>query len=164
LFSVRWDFSIFSCTKNTDKQQVSGSTKPIDSLAIPLRTGTWWKYQRNDSSQGTDANHPVCCILKFKEESFELVTVLNQTQYLDTSFDAITNSVRYDKVNSIMLEVKNTTKGTVDTNFLFYNNDTLKIKGRFYTYAIKVPMIDGQKYKFGDYAYTESNYVKMIHQ
>lgn len=59
-----------------------------------------------------------------------------------------------------MLEVQNLSKKTLDTNYLFYNNDSVKIKGKYYNYIIKVPLLDGEKIDWGTYAFSESNYVK----
>ena len=146
---------LFSCNKN------GGTPKPtIDSLSIPLNIGTWWKYQRNDTSRGADGSRPVCCSLLFIDSSIEQITVIGKTQYIDTIADITNSIIRFDKVNAFMLDVKNLTKGTVDTNYFFYNNDTFKIKGKTYSFAIKLPLVDGQQYNFGPNVFEETYIVK----
>ena len=92
-----------------------------DSLPIPLTIGTWWKYQRVDSS---NSYGPFGYNWKNNDSSIELITVIGKTPFVDVYYEFINNieRKRYDTVNAFMLEVKNLTKGTLDTIHAFYNN------------------------------------------
>ena len=122
----------------------------LDSLPIPLTIGTWWKYQRNDSSY----NYPCYNCVEYnytnnytkRDSSIELVTVIGKTTIVDSAQETISPwRKRYDTVESFMLEVKNLTKGTLDTIHAYYYNAQFIIKSNkdFFELFIHVPISEG---------------------
>ncbi len=152
---------LFSCKKDSISSQTPPPPPPppfvdsfllhpplvLDSLPISFTTGTWWKYQRNDSARGTPPGFPICCVLYNIDSSIELLTVIGQVPYIVTVNEIKNNIItrtRYDTVNAFMLEVKNLTKGTLDTNYAYYYNSSFNLQGKneFSNY-IHVPIIEG---------------------
>ncbi|MEI8075349.1 MAG: hypothetical protein WCH78_11425 [Bacteroidota bacterium] len=93
----------------------------LDSLPLPLTTGTWWKYQRLDSSVGYLTPH--------FDSSIELISVIGKTPYVIPVVNNTNNIIRYryDTVFAFMLEVKNLTKGTLDTNYAVYYDSSFNV-------------------------------------
>jgi hypothetical protein len=124
----------------------------LDSLPIPFTTGSWWKYQRLDSSLG---GNPVCCVLKMIDSSIELITVIGKAPYVVTAYEIknnIINRSRYDTVNAFMLEMKNLTKGTLDTIYSYFYNSALSI----FNFSIIVPIVEGtKKYYYSSFESTD---------
>jgi hypothetical protein len=116
-----------------------------DSLSIPLTTGTWWKYQRIDSI--FTPSFPPFPSKYIYDSSIEQITVIGKTSIVESA-TSYTPSLRtrYDTVQSIMLEVKNLTKGTVDTLHAFYYINYFFISPanpNFFDISIKVPLVEG---------------------
>jgi hypothetical protein len=100
----------------------------LDSLPIPLTIGTWWKYQRIDSS--TSYFNQCYCVPPVSIDScIELITVIGKTTIVDTvQENRIFFRNRFDTIESFMLEVKNLTNATLDTIHAFYYNAQFFIK------------------------------------
>jgi hypothetical protein len=155
---------LFSCKKDTSSSQTPPPPPPpppidsfllhppsvLDSLPIPFTTGSWWKYHRVDSSLG---GNPVCCVLKMIDSSIELLTVIGKAPFVVAAYEIknnIINRTRYDTVNAFMLEMKNLTKGTLDTIYSFYYYSSLRI----FNFSITVPIIEGTKKYYSPYEST----------
>jgi hypothetical protein len=134
---------LFSCKKD--------STPPppplkIDSLAIPFSIGTWWKYQRFDSSVGQSPSQ--------FDSSIELITVIGKGKLPYLTY--------WGTPESIILEVKNLTSGTVETNYASYFDTSFNIldsNGNL-NLALKVPQMETQ-IPMGNYvpwSYFDINY------
>jgi hypothetical protein len=106
------------------------------------------------------------------DSTTELITVIGKTPYFNVVYDLskIPYRVRYDTVNAFMLEVKNLTKGTLDTNYAEYYNSTFSIfsyktlGGPYPYFTLMLPQVDGGK-GYGDgfvpfYNFYYYNYVK----
>ena len=123
--------SCFACKKNTDITNVNtGGTNgsqgvsnlPGIDIVIPLTKGNFWKYQRIDTGYVSIPPY------YRSDTSIELVTYTG-----DTMIRTI------DPVNKLyILEVKNLTKGTVDTNYMAISNDAI-----FTIYGQWATMYDG---------------------
>ena len=116
----------------------------LDSLPIPLTIGTWWKYQRIDSSF-SDPCYFNCGTSH--DSSTELISVIGKTPIVDSAVD--THSplrTRYDTVESFLLEVKNLTKGTLDTVHAYYYNASFFIKPHkdAFNMFIYLPILEGK--------------------
>jgi hypothetical protein len=118
----------------------------LDSLPIPLTIGTWWKYQRIDSTfyknQPLDGSH-----LRYIDSSIELITVIGESPIVDSVQETVGPwRKRYDTVKSFMLEVKNLTKGSLDTIHAYYYNASFLIKSKKDTFNlfIYLPVLEGK--------------------
>lgn len=145
---------LFSCKKESPSNTIDpindiAPTSPKwDSLPFPLTTGTWWKYQRYDSSLTTTTG---LYSAKY-DSSVELITVVGKT-----ALEKLNNQ------DAILLTVKNITKGTLDTNYAFYRNAHFTIKSSKLgtTYVnLTLPQVEGS-FKYYDTSATYSSlYVK----
>ena len=102
---------LFSCKKD--------SSQP-STIPIPFTKGTWWKYQRIQKLETYNNPCSGCNNTSSSDSSIELITVIGKSPF----FDSIT-------VEAFVLEVKNLTKGTLDTIHAYYRNDF------FYMWPIK---------------------------
>ena len=131
---------LFSCKKDNTPTSTSPN---IDSLPIPFKNRNWWKYQRIDSvfappyAGSTNGWHS-------RDSSIELITVIGKAQYVDVA-------IIMPPVESIVLEVKNLTQGTLDTIHTFYINPNydnayfmIRSKDTF-NLPIKIPLVEGTK-------------------
>ena len=130
----------FSCKKDGTSTQTSPN---IDSLPIPFKEGTWWRYQRIDSVNYPPYAGSFYTPVYSIDTSIELISVIGKAQYVDS---AIVKS----PVESIILEVKNLTKGTSDTIHAFYlnpnyNNAYFIIRSNkdSFNLFIKMPLVEG---------------------
>jgi len=96
-----------SCSKPNPLPDTTGSggtTVMPDGLQFPLKTGSWWKYQRIDTILSYHIATPVIKT----DTSLETITVIGDTLLTDI-----------DPTNRLtVLEIKNTTKNTTDTNYI----------------------------------------------
>ena len=96
---------LLSCTKNAPLTDTNISFPKKDSLPFPLTVGTWWKYQRLDTSWidmgGALGAYPIF------DSSYEMITVTGKTKLSDS-------------VQAAILQVKNLTSGKTDTSYAFY--------------------------------------------
>ena len=100
----------FSCKKE------SANNAQIETLPIPLTTGTWWKYQRIDSTIiGTYSGNTIRT-----DSSIELITVIGKAPFSNAYYNINT-------VDAYLLQVKNITKGSVDTIHAFYDSTAFYI-------------------------------------
>ena len=110
---------LFSCKKESTTSTTDPIIDPVptipkwDSLPFPLTKGTWWKYQRYDSSLTTTVG---LYSAKY-DSSIELITVIGLTKIA-----ALNNQ------DAVLLEIKNLTKGTLDSNYAYYYNARFTIK------------------------------------
>jgi len=136
-------------------------TPVLDSLPIPFTTGTWWKYQRNDSATGTGPGFTICCTLISFDSSIEQLTVIGKAQYVFKVNEIKNNLItrtRFDTVSAFSLELKNLTKGTIDTDYAIYYNASFLITDKFFNFSINLPVVEGIKY--GDKGFFEENIIK----
>ena len=94
-----------SCTKNALLTDTNISFPQKDSLPFPLTVGTWWKYQRLDTSW-IETGGPQRSYFIF-DSSYEMITVTGKTKLSDS-------------VQAAILQVKNLTSGKTDTSYAFY--------------------------------------------
>jgi hypothetical protein len=120
---------LFSCKKDSP---------PPPSFPITLSIGTWWKYQRNDSSLNVGSkNGPY---IKNIDSSIELITVIGKSPFIDIYQNNST-------VESYILEVKNQTKGTLDTIHAFYDSTAFYIVPNKDSFELnfKLPLVEGTR-------------------
>lgn len=134
-------FLFYSCKK--DSTPTPTPPPPIDSLPIPITIGTWWNYQRIDSVDlplyaGSNYNP-----IHYIDTSIEIITVIGKAPYED-----LANNI--SKVESILMQVQNLTKGTLDTIYAFYfNPDTyntyfmIQSNKDNLNLLIKIPLVEG---------------------
>lgn len=101
-----------SCSKNAPISGIDTNTglppkdslPKKDSLPFPLTVGTWWKYQRLDTSviyMGATGSHVIF------DSSYEMITVTGKTKLSDS-------------VTAAVLEVKNLSKSKTSLCYAFY--------------------------------------------
>ena len=120
----------------------------LDSLPIPLTIGTWWKYQRIDSSIDY-SNSCLVCGISSSVSSTELITVIGKTSIVDSAQETISPwRKRYDTVESFVLEVKNLTKGTLDTSHAYYYNASFYMRPNKDGFGLNIymPFFEGNSY------------------
>lgn len=145
---------LFSCKKDSNSSQPPPPVvdsfllhpPPVtDSLPIPLTIGTWWEYQRIDSMG--DYSSISLWKLQQPDSSIEQITVIGKNSIVESVTNKTDYRTRYDTIGTYLLELKNLTKGTLDTLNAFYylkyfyfipkNSD-------FFDISIKVPFIEGK--------------------
>jgi hypothetical protein len=119
----------FSCKKD--------SPPPLPTLPIPLTIGTWWKYQRIDSSEHRSG---FGTYIKDIDSSIELISVIGKSPFKDIYQNNST-------VESFMLEVKNLTKGTLDTIHAFYDSTAFYIVPNKDSFELNfnLPLLEGTR-------------------
>ena len=175
-FGVFMNCLLFSCKKDNSNSQTPPPPPPIDSFLLhpppvldsiqfPLTIGTWWKYQRIDSSFTVLINYG----LHQTDSSTEIISVIGKTPYIIAveEFKNLKFRYRYDTLVSFILEINNTTKGTLDTNYVMYYNSSFNIFPNKKTnpqlpyMSIMTPQLEGEKFIYGGlyYKYYISNAV-----
>lgn len=111
------------------------NTDTIQTLPIPLTIGTWWKYQRIDTTIiGTYAGNTI-----LTDSSIELITVIGKGLFSNLYYNI-------NNVDAFLLQVKNITKGSIDTIHAFYDSSAFYIvptKDSFYLNSC-ISLIDGK--------------------
>lgn len=111
-----------SCSKtNPSPDPGSGGTTVVvpDGLQFPLKIGSFWKYQRIDT---IISYHTATPVIK-TDTSFETITIIG-----DTLLIAIDATSRLT-----VLQIKNTTKNTTDTNYISVTANRFSLYGHQFT-------------------------------
>ena len=127
---VGFSIIFIACKKENASNQ---NTDTIQSLPIPLTTGTWWKYQRVDSIF-TPGYYQSTTL----DTSIETITVIGKGPFTEVNFNI-------NRSESFLLEVRNITKNRLDTIHAFYDSSSFYIvphKDTFFLFN-NIPLIEG---------------------
>lgn len=129
-FGVSFCIIFIACKKENGSNP---NTDTIQTLPIPLTTGTWWKYQRVDSTF-----NPGYFQSTTMDTSIEIITVIGKAAFTEANYG-------FNRSESFLLEVRNITKKSLDTIHAFYDSSTFYIvphKDTFFLFS-NMPLMEG---------------------